>query len=146
MKTFGNCVLATSAEILFDTSAAIALMLKSDPRHERVRDATRNLSRGLAGHALSETYSVLTRLPGTSRVTAPRAASMIERAFPASVALQPKVAVKAVSIFVAAGIAGGAVYDGLVALAARESGIRLLSCDRRALTTYQALGVDVTLI
>ena len=146
MKIFGNCALVTSAEILLDTSAAIALMLKHDPRHDKVRDATRNLARGLAGHALAETYSVLTRLPGTSRVAAPKAADMIERAFPASVALEPKVAVQAVSILAAAGIAGGAVYDGLVALAARESGIRLLSCDRRALPTYRALGVDVEII
>ncbi|MGL3148852.1 hypothetical protein ACSS7Z_00700 [Microbacterium sp. A82] len=53
---------------------------------------------------------------------------------------------EAVSLLAAAGIAGGAVYDGFVALAARESGIRLLSCDRRALPTYQALGIDFDII
>lgn len=146
MTTFGNCALATSAEILLDTSAAIALMLRDDPRHETLRDMTRHLTRGLAGHASAETYSVLTRLPGASRVAAPRAAEMIQRAFPRSVALDPHVSVRAMSILAEAGIAGGAVYDGLVALAARESGIRLLSCDRRAVPTYQALGVDVKLV
>ena len=45
-----------------------------------------------------------------------------------------------------AGIAGGAVWDGLVALAALDAGARLLSLDRRALPTYRALGADVELL
>jgi hypothetical protein len=40
-----------------------------------------------------------------------------------------------------AGISGGAVYDGLVALAAAAAGLPLLSCDRHALSTYKALAV-----
>lgn len=41
-------------------------------------------------------------------------------------------------------ISGGAVYDALVALTADHHGHRLLSCDRRASSTYDRLGVGVT--
>ncbi len=44
------------------------------------------------------------------------------------------------------GIAGWAVYDALVAAAALQHDLRLLSRDRRALGVYEALGVDVALI
>ena len=42
---------------------------------------------GLAGHAMVETFSVLTRLPGSSRLTAAHAARLISRELPGSVAL-----------------------------------------------------------
>jgi hypothetical protein len=44
------------------------------------------------------------------------------------------------------GIAGGAVYDGLVALAAKEHGVALATRDARARGTYDALGVKVILV
>lgn len=60
--------------------------------------------------------------------------------------LPPGVARAAVTTLSQAGIAGGAIYDGLVGLAAKAAGVPLLSCDRRAIGTYAALGVDVRLI
>jgi toxin FitB len=48
-----------------------------------------------------------------------------------------------VQTLTAAGIAGGAVYDGLVALAAKAAGVPLLTCDQRALHTYAALQIEV---
>jgi len=44
------------------------------------------------------------------------------------------------------GIAGGAVYDALVAATALKHGLSLRSLDRRAVGTYQAIGVDHTLL
>jgi predicted nucleic acid-binding protein len=44
------------------------------------------------------------------------------------------------------GIAGGAVYDGLVALAAKEHGVALATRDARARGTYDAVGVDVIVV
>jgi hypothetical protein len=41
------------------------------------------------------------------------------------------------------GIGGGSVYDGLVGWAAVVAGRPLLSLDRRARPTYQALGVEI---
>jgi toxin FitB len=40
-------------------------------------------------------------------------------------------------------ISGGAVYDAIVAVTADRHKRTLLSCDRRAATTYERLGVDV---
>lgn len=135
-----------SADLLLDTSAALALLHDANPAHEAVWSATHGLTLGLSGHAAFETYSVLTRLPGEARITADRAGLVIERAFPASVTLLAADALGAVGTLAAAGIAGGAVYDGIVGLAAKTAGIPLLSCDRRAMGTYAALQVDVRLI
>ena len=44
------------------------------------------------------------------------------------------------------GIGGGAVYDALVAAAAIEHGLPLVSRDQRALQTYQTMGADLVLI
>ncbi len=46
----------------------------------------------------------------------------------------------------AAGISGGAVYDGLIALIVKERGERLVTFDQRAVRTYEALGIDFELI
>jgi hypothetical protein len=43
-------------------------------------------------------------------------------------------------------LVGGAVYDALIAAAARESGLRLMSLDHRAVRTYVAMGVDHQLL
>lgn len=136
----------TSADLLLDTSAALALIRDADSAHEAVSEAVTDSVLGLAGHALFETFSVLTRLPGSARLRPDRVAEIIERAFPASVALPTPEALRSTTTFVQAGIAGGAVYDGLVGLAAKAAGVTLLSCDRRAEPTYAKLGVDVRLI
>jgi predicted nucleic acid-binding protein len=44
------------------------------------------------------------------------------------------------------GIAGGAVYDALVALAAKEHGAALATRDARARGTYDAVGVMVIVV
>lgn len=45
-----------------------------------------------------------------------------------------------------AGVLGGACYDGLVALEADAHGHVLLTLDRRALRTYQRLGIRTQVI
>ena len=44
------------------------------------------------------------------------------------------------------GIAGGAVYDALVALAAKEHGTALATRDARARGTYDAADVEVIVV
>ena len=44
------------------------------------------------------------------------------------------------------GITGGAVYDAVVAATAVAHSAELVSCDRRALPTYEKLGVRVSLL
>ncbi|MCB0887162.1 MAG: type II toxin-antitoxin system VapC family toxin [Propionibacteriaceae bacterium] len=132
--------------LLLDTSAALALVLKDNESHSRVRERVRGHELGLAGHARFETYSVLTRLPVVYRLSAASAALLLRTTFPASVTLSEQSQADLMTKLVDAGISGGAVWDGLVAFAALDAGIRLLSLDRRALPTYRALGADVELL
>jgi predicted nucleic acid-binding protein len=44
------------------------------------------------------------------------------------------------------GVAGGAVYDALIAATAVEHGAELLSCDRRAAANYDRYGVRFALL
>lgn len=44
------------------------------------------------------------------------------------------------------GIGGGAIYDALVGATAKHHGMRLLTRDRRARPTYDALGIDYELL
>lgn len=44
------------------------------------------------------------------------------------------------------GIVGGQVWDGLIAIAARDAGATLVSLDQRAARTYERCGVDYRLL
>lgn len=67
--------------IAFDTSAAVPLLVRSHTAHSAVRRALGSRSAVLTAHSLAETYSVLTRLPGDSRVAPVDAARLIEANF-----------------------------------------------------------------
>jgi len=138
--------LPTSADLLLDTSAAIALLSPTADGHDAVLERTRGLTLGLAGHAAFETYSVLTRLPGALRLSAETARTAIETNFPAGAYLSPEQATDALARLSAAGTVGGSVYDGLVGLAAAEAGVPLLSRDRRAQRTYAAIAVAAIMV
>jgi hypothetical protein len=87
--------LPISADLLLDTSAAIALVAPTSDAHAAVMKRTRGATLGLAGHAAFETYSVLTRLPGALRLNAAGALSVIEANFPASAFLTPSQSARA---------------------------------------------------
>jgi toxin FitB len=97
----------------------------------------------LAGHALAETYSVLTRLPGDVRLTGEDAARLLASRFEAPLVLSPKASRHLPEVLARLGIAGGAVYDALVAMAALEHGAQLATRDGRARDTYERIGVQV---
>lgn len=100
----------------------------------------------LSGHALAETYSVLTRLPGDARLSAEDAVRLLDARFPAPLTLSSAHARKVHVTLSQLGIAGGAVYDGLIALAAKEHGVALATRDARARGTYDVIGVKVILV
>ena len=136
----------TNADLLLDTSAAVALCLASADGHNAVLERTAGAVLGLAGHAGVETYSVLTRLPGTQRLSADVALRVIEQNFSAAHHLGADRAHAALSEFTDLGISGSSVYDGLVALAAHEADILLLSRDRRAAPVYSRIGTRFELL
>ena len=52
-----------------DTSVAVPLLVASHQAHGAVHSWARGRELSLSGHALAETYAVLTRLPGDARVS-----------------------------------------------------------------------------
>jgi predicted nucleic acid-binding protein len=132
--------------VAVDTSVAVPLLVRPHPGHESVRRWRRGRTLRLAGHAALETYSVLSRLPGDLGVDPDTAQSLIAGAFAAPLTLGAPAQRSAVAVLSGHGIAGGAVYDGLVALAAREHEVPLATRDRRALGTYQRLGVPTLVV
>ncbi len=84
---------------------------------------------------------MLTRLPTPARVSAAEASRLLEQSFPETRFIDAKASAKLLRRFSELGIVGGAVYDGLVAATAGAYGSLLVSCDRRAMSTYQAVGV-----
>ncbi len=100
----------------------------------------------LCGHALAETYAVLTRLPGDLRLAPAEAARLLDARFAQPFILSPAVFGRLPEVLSELGIAGGAVYDALVALAAVEHGAELVTRDGRARGTYEALGARVVIV
>ncbi|WP_103061621.1 PIN domain-containing protein [Actinomyces qiguomingii] len=135
-----------TTRIAVDTSVAIPLLVASHEAHRPVRDWARGRRLSLSGHALAETYAVLTRLPADARVSAEDAVALIDDRFPEVLALSANSAITAHRRLASLGIAGGAVYDGLVALAALENGALLATRDARTRDTYEAVGVAVEVV
>ena len=116
----------TSAETAWavDTSVAVAALDQSHEFHAVCRAAVLAHRPALAGHAAFETFSVLTQgFPEHCWLDARRQTALLAR-------------------LGEMGLAGGSVYDALVASAAMAHGRRLLSRDQRAERTYQLVGVD----
>lgn len=133
-------------DLLLDTSVAVPLLVTSHVAHDAVSDVLRDRSVALAGHAVHETYAVLTRLPGDARVAPADAVRLLQQRFDPAAVLDARSARSAPRTLADAGIAGGATYDGLVALAARAVGLPLATRDGRARNTYRLLGVTVELL
>ena len=134
------------SEVALDTSAAIPFLLRSHTAHRAARSHVGARRPTLTGHSLAETYSVLTRLPGDARLAPLDAVTLIEANFDKAALLDPKTAASLPSVLAPVGVAGGAVYDALVALAARHAGLPLATRDRRAAATYATFRVQVELI
>lgn len=122
------------------------LLMTSHQHHATILAWARDVALSLSGHALAETYAVLTRLPGDARVAAADATRMLDENFEGPLLLSMQGMRNAPHVFASAGVAGGATYDGLVGLAAREHGAVLVTRDARALSTYKALGATVELL
>lgn len=129
-----------------DTSVAIPLLVASHEAHDSVSAWASGRRLGLSGHAVAETYAVLTRLPGDARVSPADAVALIDDNFPRLLTLPLDVAGRCHRELADLGVSGGATYDGLVALAARHHGAVLVTRDARARSTYEAVGVRVELI
>lgn len=132
--------------VAVDTSVAVPLLVRSHHDHSAVVGWWNGQEVTLAGHALAETYSVLTRLPGDARLAPADAARLLDARFSAPLVLSSAQTRQLPHTLSRLQIAGGAVYDALVALAAKEHGVALATRDARARGTYEAVGVKIVLV
>ena len=111
---------------LLDTSILVAALVEAHPRHtqafpwlQKTRDAD---SRGLiATHSVAETYAVLTSLPLSPRIAPSAAWALLEHSvlpYVQTVDLAAADVRQVVERLSRQGLAGGVVYDGLIAAAA----------------------------
>lgn len=135
-----------AADVLVDTSAAVALSVAAHELHDITVEALQGRLLGLAGHAAFETFSVLTRLPPPARRAPGVVARLMRENFPAGGFLSAEGATRLLERLGAGEVAGGAVYDALVAAAAVEHGLPLATLDRRAVETYRVLGAEVEIL
>jgi toxin FitB len=132
--------------VAVDTSVAVPLLVRSHQQHAQVVRWWDGQELALSGHALAETYSVLTRLPGDARLAADDAARLLDTRFAMPLVLSAEQARTVHVTLSRIAVAGGAVYDALVALAAKENGATLATRDARARGTYDAVGVKVIVV
>lgn len=136
----------SSAELLLDTSASVPFLLRGHAAHAAVHAVVAGRRLGLAGHALFETYSVITRLPDPERVSAAVAEQLVRRNFPHTAHLSARGSGSILGKMAAAGVSGGASFDALVGAAAVEHDCVLVTRDQRAVPTYRDLGVKILVL
>jgi len=132
--------------LALDTSVAIPLLVRTHAAHDVVSRWWDGRDVALSGHALAGTYSVLTRLPGDIRLAPADATRLLAERFVAPLLLGPAAARNVAEVLGRLGIAGGAVYDALVGLAAAEHDADLATRDARARPTYESVGARVTVV
>lgn len=133
--------------ITIDTSVAVPFLAAWHENHALVRDALRGVDVRLAAHVGVETYSVLSRLPGSRRVSPPDARLLLHSGFGRSwLGLPAAGTLRLLDRLAGAGVGGGSVYDAIVGATAVHHGARLLSLDERARPVYELLNVDLALL
>jgi predicted nucleic acid-binding protein len=129
-----------------DTSVVVAAFGPWHESHLLAVDAISRRTR-LIGHVALETYSVLTRLPAPHRAPPDVVVEFLRQNFTREpLVLPPSAYMGLLGGLPRRGIAGGSVYDAVVAATAAHAGERLLTLDLRALPTYQALEAVVEVL
>ena len=129
-----------------DTSVVVAAFATWHEAHGAAVAALERRPR-LPAQVLVETYSVLTRLPPPHRTPSRIAAAYLEARFTEPLLGLPAADYRRlVRRAVDEVIAGGAIYDALVAWSARRAGATLLTRDHRAVRVYEAVGVPFELV
>lgn len=132
--------------VALDTSVAIPLLAQTHRAHAEVVRWWDGRPVVLSGHAVVETFSVLTRLPGDLRMSPHGAAELMDARFGPPLIMGADNAARLPALLGGLGIAGGAVYDALVGLAAAEHDILLATRDARARGTYELVGAAVLVV
>jgi predicted nucleic acid-binding protein len=120
-------------KVLLDTFVLISAMLSDHVQHAHSQPWLVQAKAGafdvvVSGHSLAELYSVLTRLLTTPRITAAEALQLIQEnvASRTVVTRSAQDYVKLIEDLAQLGVAGGAVYDAVIAKAGELAGVDLL--------------------
>ena len=130
---------------LADTSVIVAAAQSWNPANEVAVPALRSCRRAIS-HTLLETYSVLTRSPSPFRIDSSTVHRWLSLQFTSEVSLPENSHLTTLATLRELGVAGGAAYDGLIALTALHHRATLLTLDRRATSTYSRVGIKFELI
>ncbi|MFV2038754.1 MAG: PIN domain-containing protein [Acidimicrobiales bacterium] len=127
--------------IAIDSSVAVPAVTSWHEFHEIARIAADGAS--IPAHALLETYSVLTRMPG--RLSPTDAGRLLDVRFGDGLVLVPSrdLALSVVRRLAESGLHGGAVYDALIGWTASEHSAPLVTVDARAARNYAAANIAV---
>jgi predicted nucleic acid-binding protein len=123
-----SAALAKTRTLVLDTSAIVALLCGWHVRHADVRARieeriSSGFSLAIPAHALVETYAVLTRLPPPYRISASDARQLLESNFRrvpilTLTAREHWLLVEEAQL---GGVAGGRMYDALIARCAKKA-------------------------
>lgn len=116
--------------ILFDTSVLVAGLVETHPMHSRAfpwleKAQTGEIELLVSTHSLAELFSVLTTLPLNPKISPATAQQLIDEVVEISAAQVELSAAdyqEVVSSMATKGLAGGVIYDALIAKAAQKSG------------------------
>lgn len=129
-----------------DSSVLVAGFATWHERHQAARAAVQACDL-LVGHAATETFSVLTRLPPPRRAHPELVAAFLARHFPnPPVVLDGSGYQRLLAAGVEHRILGGTIYDALIGLTAASHSARLMTLDTRATPAYRAVGADHQLL
>lgn len=129
-----------------DTSLVVAALSEWHVGHELSRQVVEERQPLIPTHVLLESYATLTRMP--AHEVAPQVAwQALKDTFPRRHPSLPAGAYGTLlSQLADAGIAGGRVYDALVAASAKAAKATLATRDRRATVVYEVIGCRYELI
>lgn len=121
-------------KVLFDTSVLVASLVAKHPHHGRAMAVVeRVLQRRdvavVAAHALTETYSVLTRIPVSPRIGTETAHQLIRDNILAHcevIALTAREHQRVLTTLARLSISGGASYDAIHAACAQKASVERL--------------------
>jgi predicted nucleic acid-binding protein len=129
-----------------DSSVVIAAFASWHEHHERAR-AIMDQGVRLVEHCALETYSVLTRLPSPHRCSGIVVRDFLQARFPEPFLRLDAAAWRRFLMDLPdRELAGGAIYDALVAATVAQHDAELISCDRRAAAIYESYGIKATIL
>lgn len=126
-----------------DSTIIVAALSSWHVKHDQAAERLQEISIAIS-HTLAETFSTMTRLPRGRRINPKQIQLYLQNKFTTEIYLNSYR--YAIAELTNCGVSGGATYDGLIALVARNANLKLLTLDKRASRTYEAVGVEYELL